>query len=160
MRQQEAGEAGVAAARRQRTCTVLVAALNSLALVYAERGDTTAIELIEETLSHTAHRRPSPRAALRNVGGPAPCPAVRPSRPWPPLKQAVVIFAEIGDDLGGENAGSGCCASGERLRRGRQPATKCGHICLAQRKALLFRHIAQFDAVRLRRTARRCSCQP
>lgn len=102
----EAGEAGVAAARRQADPGVLIAALNSLALVYAENDDfVRATHLIEEALTHAVrigdrHRE----AALRNTLADLHHACGHNEKAMAQLKQAVIIFAEIGDDLGGENA--------------------------------------------------------
>ncbi len=101
-----AAQAGLAAARNQPDSGVLVSALNSLALVHADGGDPTAgIPLIEEALDQVLrigdrHRE----AALRNTLADLHHACGETERAMTQLKQAVVIFAEIGSAVGGENA--------------------------------------------------------
>ena len=98
--------AGLAAARSQSDPGVLVSALNSLALVHADSGDPTAgIPLIEAALDQVVrigdrHRE----AALRNTLADLHHACGETEQAMAQLKQAVVIFAEIGSAVGGENA--------------------------------------------------------
>ncbi len=102
----EAGEAGVAAARGQSDPGVLAAALNSLALVHADDNNpATAMQLVQEALAQVVrigdrHRE----AALRNTLADLLHAGRETEQAMEQLKQAVVIFSEIGNEAGGENA--------------------------------------------------------
>jgi hypothetical protein len=102
----EAGEAGVAVARGQSDPGVLAAALNSLALVHADDNNpATALQLIQEALAQVVrigdrHRE----AALRNTLADLLHAGRETEQAMEQLKQAVVIFSEIGSEAGGENA--------------------------------------------------------
>ena len=101
-----AAEAGLAAARSQPDPGILAAALNSLALVHADHGDpTAAIPLVQEALAQVVHMGDRHReAALRNTLADLYHVCGQNDQAMAQLKQAVVIFAEIGGEVGGENA--------------------------------------------------------
>ena len=102
-----AGEAGLAAARRQQDPGVLAAALNSLALVHADNGEpAAAIPLVQEALAQVVRMGDRHReAALRNTLADLHHACGRMAKAMEQLKQAVVIFAEIGSEVGADNAG-------------------------------------------------------
>ena len=101
-----AGEAGLAAARRQQDPGVLAAALNSLALVHADNGaPAAALPLVEEALAQVVRLGDRHReAALHNTLADLYHVCGQDDQAMAQLKQAVVIFAEIGGEAGGENA--------------------------------------------------------
>jgi predicted ATPase len=102
----EAGEAGVGAARSQSDPGVLAAALNSLALVHADDNNpATALQLVQEALTQVVrigdrHRE----AALRNTLADLLHAGRETEQAMEQLKQAVVIFSEIGSEAGSDNA--------------------------------------------------------
>ena len=101
-----AATAGLAAARNQPDPGVLAAALNSLALVQADSGDpAAAIPLVQEALALVVRMGDRHReAALRNTLADLHHAWGQDDQAMAQLKQAVVIFAEIGGEAGGENA--------------------------------------------------------
>ena len=102
-----AGMAGLAAARRQPDPSVLAAALNSLALVHADNGAPgAAIPLVAEALALVVRMGDRHReAALRNTLADLYHACGDMEQAMAQLKQAVVIFAEIGTEVGADNAG-------------------------------------------------------
>lgn len=100
------GATGVAVARSQPDPGVLVAALNSLALTHAEEGaPAAALPLVYEALALAVclgdlHRE----AALRNTLADLHHACGEIDAAMTQLKEAVILFAEIGTAAGGENA--------------------------------------------------------
>jgi predicted ATPase/DNA-binding SARP family transcriptional activator len=101
-----AAEAGLAAARSQPDPGILAAALNSLALAHTDNGaPAAAIPLVEEALAEVVRMGDRHReAALRNTLADLHHSCGQDNQAMAQLKQAVVIFAEIGGEAGGENA--------------------------------------------------------
>jgi DNA-binding SARP family transcriptional activator len=101
-----AAEAGLAAARSQPDPGILAAALNSVALVHNDNGaPAAAIPLVEEALAEVVRMGDRHReAALRNTLADLHHSCGQDNQAMAQLKQAVVIFAEIGGEAGGENA--------------------------------------------------------
>jgi DNA-binding SARP family transcriptional activator len=93
-------------ARRQHDPGVLTAALNSLALAYADAGNPdSAISLVEEALAQAVRMGDRHReAALRNTLADLHHASGDDEQAMIQLKQAVMIFAEIGSRIEGENA--------------------------------------------------------
>ena len=101
------GAAGLSAARLQMDPGVLAAALNGLALVYADNGDpAAAIPLVQEALAQVVRMGDRHReAALHNTLADLYYACGETQHAMEQLKQAVVIFAEIGSEVGADSAG-------------------------------------------------------